>query len=119
MCFYKDPRHWEVKTATRDMICYKGIRVYPETEDLYAVYHLNYKYTLNKLLRSRLDRDGMRFVYCGFHSFSSKKAAELRKREWREQFTSTSLYIKIFVCIIPAGSNYFGIQIEESMFLID
>jgi len=92
MCFHTHYDHQEVKTAEKDIVCWKYL-----TKDRKApLQNFQYEYNiLNKLGRPLevVDRE----ISEGFHSHSEKRIAKLRATSDR----------KVFKFIIPKGSKYF------------
>lgn len=98
MCFFIHPKHPKMKTAKRDIPCYKEGFHYRK-EFFYPKHFTNYQYDLGQLNKIEgkwpIQWRGWSVVeiYEGFHSYSNKK-------ELYGSFANVK-------CIIPKGAHYF------------
>lgn len=99
MCFYIHPEHPEMKTAKRDIVCYKnGYRT--PSGVFRPLYRCFYRYVLGELNKIedwyvQVEAGACVFgrILQGFHSYSNKKQLSRRYAQVK--------------CIIPKGAHYF------------
>lgn len=109
MCFYIHPNHQQMKTATKDIMCFKILDSRRESPFRYFYYEFNklYKSQISFVPNKILGENGKIKVLpstkidTGLHSLISKKAAVRFKRE---RFVYQYL---IYEAVIPAGANYY------------
>ena len=106
MCFYIDPDHPKIKTASKDITTFKVVN-----HNLSPLVYFadGFKYQPGKpapkveLLIDKIDSYGRLCISEGYHSWSSEKRAETFALLW----LYSSYYYK---CIIPEGTKYYFSQ---------
>jgi hypothetical protein len=85
----------EMKTAEKDIICYKVLRDY--NGDLFTIYQSMHVH-IEKSYRFKLIKNYYREVHEGFHSYTSLRSSR--------RFHDEGSYV-IVKCIIPMRSHYY------------
>jgi len=105
MCFHIHPRHTRIKTAKKDIACFKVLEKDEETSRWYSPWQ-DTEYRNNRLKKAKIDEPSWSDkIHQGLHSFSTKSEADFT--------TSNGFNREVFEAIIPEGSQYYYNPDEE------
>lgn len=93
MCLYIN-KDAEIKTAKRNIICWKKLKLSNESEFRGFEYEMGVKYDIPEGMATHINEYDRLQVERAFHS-------------WENKPSNHSFSYKIVICVIPKGSTYF------------